>query len=194
MTLSIEQNSFIRELITTGDEVLVCRRIGIDPVLILDWEREYPIFKLKYNQAVKKYLSNIENAVARGSLNSLNGVLKYGERTVTNCRTQKQALGFEGEIIELETVKVTQKVIRNVAWAVKEGIRIYLLKRLEDSVSAAITTLVNENIIPESIKDQILSIIEASDNQVQAIFAGDLKNVEISESALAEIQSLLLGN
>ena len=194
MTLSIEQNSFIRELITTGDEVLVCRRLGIDPVLILDWEREYPIFKMKYNQAVKKYLSNIENNIARGSLNSLNGVLKYGERTVTNTRTQKQALGFEGGIVQLETVKVSQKVIRNVAWAVKEGIRIYLLKRLEDSVSAAITTLVNENLLPSEIKDQILSILEASDQKVQAIFAGDLKNVEISESALAEIQNLLLGN
>ena len=194
MTLSIEQNSFIRELITTGDEVLVCRRIGLDPLLLLDWEMENPIFKLKNRQAVKKHLSNIENNIARGSLNSLNGVLKYGERTVTNTRTQKQALGFEGEIVQLETVKVSQKVIRNVAWAVKEGIRIYLLKRLEDSVSAAITTLVNENLLPSEIKDQILSIIEDSDQKVQAIFAGDLKNVEISESALAEIQNLLLGN
>ena len=194
MTLSIEQNSFIRELITTGDEVLVCRRLGIDPVLVLDWEREYPIFKMKYNQAVKKYLSNIENNIARGSLNSLNGVLKYGERTVTNTRTQKQALGFEGEIIELETTKVSQKVIRNVSWAIREGLKIYLLQRLENSVSAAITTLINENLLPSEIKDQILSIIEDSDQQVQEIFAGDSRKVEISASALAEIQSLLLGN
>ena len=194
MTLSIEQNSFIRELIIIGDEVLVCRRLGIDPVLILDWEREYPIFKMKYNQAVKKYLSNIENNIARGSLNSLNGVLKYGERTVTNTRTQKQALGFEGEIIELETTKVSQKVIRNVSWAIREGLKIYLLQRLENSVSAAITTLINENLLPSEIKDQILSIIEDSDQKVQEIFAGDSRKVEISASALAEIQSLLLGN
>ena len=194
MTLSIEQNSFIRELITTGDEVLVCRRLGIDPVLVLDWDNEYPIFKLKYKQAVKKYLSNIENNIARGSLNSLNGVLKYGERTVTNTRTQKQALGFEGEIIELETTKVSQKVIRNVSWAIREGIKIYLLQRLENSVSAAITTLINENLLPSEIKDQILSIIEDSDQKVQEIFAGDSRKVEISASALAEIQSLLLGN
>ena len=194
MVLSIQQESFIRELIIIGDEVLVCRRIGLDPLLLLDWEMENPIFKLKNRQAVKKHLSNIENNISRGSLNSLNGVLKYGERTVTNTRTQKQALGFEGGIVQLETVKVSQKVIRNVAWAVKEGIRIYLLKRLEDSVSAAITTLVNENLLPSEIKDQILSIIEDSDQKVQEIFAGDLKNVEISESALAEIQNLLLGN
>ena len=193
MMLSIQQESFIRELITIGDEVLVCRRIGLDPLLLLDWEMENPIFKLKNRQALKKHLSNIENNIARGSLNSLNGVLKYGERTVTNTRTQKQALGFEGEIVQLETVKISQKVIRNVSWAIREGLKLYLLQRLESSVSAAITTLINENIIAPEIKDQILSIIEASDNQVQKIFSGDLNRVDISESALAEIQSLLLG-
>lgn len=193
MQISIEMESFLREFLVIGDEVLVCRRLNLDPLILLDWTQENTTFKIKKKQAEKYFLASMERNIARESLTNLFSVIKFGERVVTNTTQNREVVDAEGNIHELVTTKVTQKINRNCAWAIRQGISLYLLKRLEDSVSRSIATLIDEGIVPENIKDQILAVLETTDTQVQEIFSGNVQNVEIDEQMLAEIQNQLLG-
>ena len=192
--LSNQQEQFLREYITIGDEVTVCRRLGLDTLQMLDWVHTNSLFKVKKRQAEKYFLSNLEKNITRDSLSSLQAVLRYGERVVTNTRQTKGIEDDEGNVHEMITTKVVQKVSRNVSWAIRQGIQLYMLRKIEENVSSAIATLMDENIIPEQIKEQILAVLETTDSQVQEIFAGNIQNIEIDERMLAEIQSQLLGN
>jgi len=190
--LSEKQFAFLNELAVIGDEMLVCKRQSIDPLLLLDWE-EIPDFKFAKRQTFKRFLSTIENNISRSALNALHEILQHGDRHVVNTRVNREVFDLEGNLHRLSTHTVTQKTNRNPSWAIKEGLKLHLLKRLEDSISQSLSTLIDHNVIPENLKDQILQVLDKNDEQIQNIFSGTVADIQIDEQMLAEIQATLLG-
>ena len=192
MTLLQSQENFLNELAVIGDERLVCKRQSIDPLLLLDWE-EIPDFKFAKRQTFKRFLSTIENSISRSALNALHEILRHGDRHVVNTRTNREVFDLEGNLHRLSTHTVTQKTNPRPAWAIKEGLKLNLLKRLEDNISQSLSTLIDNNVIPENLKDQILQVLDKNDEQIQNIFSGTVADIQIDEQMLAEIQATLLG-
>jgi len=193
MEISINQQAFINQLMMVGDEKIACKKLGLDSSLVLQWLIENDDFKIKSKQAIKHYLSTVENAITRASLNALYEALQHGERVVTNTRTTREALDLEGNIQTLNTRVVKQQTNSRPAWAVKQGIQIHMLKRLEESISNSLATLINEGVIGEDISDRILAVLDKNDEQVKLIFSGNAQSVKITQEQLAEVQAMLLG-
>jgi len=190
--LSEQQLNFLNQLAVIGSESIVCNRLGLNQLEILDWE-ENPFFKIKKRQSLRSSLSTLENSIARQSLSVLSDVLKHGTRTVTNTRTHREVIDQEGNLQTLNTRTVKQQTNSRPSWAVKAGIQIHLIKRLEENINNSISVLIDEGIIGEEIRDRILSVLENTDVQVQDIFSGNVNSVAITETMLAEIQQTLLG-
>ena len=192
MEFSVNQEAFLRELVTTGDEAAACKKLGLKRLLTLDWEEDHD-FKLKKKRCEKQHLENLEHNISRAALNALHEVLKHGDRTITNNRTNREVFDLEGNLHRLETRTLTQRTNPRPSWAIKQGIRLYTLQRLEENLSNSLSTLIDEGIIGEDIKDRILEVLDKNDEQIRNIFSGNVHNVEIDEDALARIQAMLLG-
>jgi len=194
MSVSTQKKVFLDELITVGDENICCKSLGLDLSLILEWTRKDDAFRLKKKQVLEYYSEGIANRISIASLNALHEVLKHGDRTVTNSTINKEVFDLEGNLHRLETKTVTQKTNPRPAWAIKQGIQLHLLQRLEDSISRSLSTLIENNVIPENLREQILQVLDKNDEQIQNIFSGTVSKIQITEEMLAEIQAKLLGS
>lgn len=189
--LSLLQESFVKTFIVTPDEALVCQRLNLDPLLLLDWG-ENKEFARKMKQAERLVIGRIERDVSIQSVKNLQNVLKYGEKITTSSTTNRETLDFDGQTRTLESKKVSQKINKSPAWAIREGLRILMLRKLEDNISNNLQALIDEGLVPESIKDQILNIIEDCDGRIQEVFGGNISNLDITEELLAEVQQMII--
>jgi hypothetical protein len=192
MYLSNIQESFIRELMAVGDDRLVAKRLNLDPLILLDWESENNLFRARKKQAEASYLRRLERDISRESLSSLHNALKFGEKITSSSTQTRQVLDMEGGIHELVTSKVTQKINKSPSWAVQQGIKLYMLQKVEESVSRSLKTLAEEGMLPEEVRDQILAVLDSVDSQINEIFAGNMKGLEVTEDLLSEVQSMIV--
>ena len=193
MTVTNQKKVFLDELLALGDENQTCKSLGLDLALVLEWTRKDDAFRLKKKQVLEYYSEHLAARIAVAALNSLHEVLIRGDRQISNSTTNKEVFDLEGNLQFLVTNTTTEKTNKNPAWAVKQGIQIHLLQRLEDSISRSLTHLIENNVIPEDLREQIVSVLDKTDEQIQNIFSGNVKKANISEAMLAEIQSQLLG-
>lgn len=193
MTFTNQQKVFLDELITNGDENQCCKSLGFDASLILEWDEDKD-FKSRKKQALDHYSVNIATRISVATLNSLYEVLRNGDMVTTHTTVNKQILDLEGNIQRLQNKTVSSKSNKNPPWAVKAGLQLVLIQRLEDSISHSLTNLINNNIIPEDLREQILQVLDKNDEMVQAIFNGNIQKVQITEQMLSEIQATLLGS
>ena len=189
--LTLLQESFIQTFIATPDEALVCQRLNLDALTLLDWS-DNKEFQRKMKQAEKLIIGRIERDVAIQGIKNLQNVLKFGEKITTSTSSKKDALDMEGNIQELSTQKITQKINKSPSWAIREALKILMIRKMEDNISNNLQSLIDQGLVPESIKDQILSIIEDCDTKVQGVLGGSVQSVEISEQLLSEVQNLIV--
>ena len=193
MTFTNQQKVFLDELITNGDENQCCKSLGFDTSLILEWDADND-FRLRKKQVLDHYSENIATRISVATLNSLYEVLRNGDMVTTHTTTNKQILDLEGNIQRLQNKTVSSKSNKNPPWAVKAGMQLVMIQKLEASISHSLTNLINNQIIPEDLREQILQVLDKNDEMVQNIFSGNIQKVAISEAMLAEIQATLLGS
>ena len=193
MTFTNQQKVFLDELITNGDENQCCKSLGFDTSLILEWDADND-FRLKKKQVLDHYSENIATRISVATLNSLYEVLRNGDMVTTNSTTNKQILDLEGNIQRLQNKTVSSKSNKNPPWAVKAGMQLVMIQKLEASISHSLTNLINNNVIPEDLREQILQVLDKNDEMVQNIFSGNVKKTNITEEMLSAIQAQLLGN
>lgn len=193
MTFTNQQKVFLDELITNGDENQCCKSLGFDTSLILEWDADND-FRLKKKQVLDHYSENIATRISVATLNSLYEVLRNGDMVTTHSTTNKQILDLEGNIQRLQNKTVTSKSNKNPPWAVKAGMQLVMIQKLEASISHSLSNLINNNVISEDLREQILQVLDKNDEMVQNIFSGNIKKVTITEEMLSEIQATLLGS
>ena len=192
--IATQKKLFLDELITVGDESQTCKNLGFDSSLILEWTQIDDSFRLKKKRVLEYYSQHLADRISVAALNSLYEVLKNGDRVITHSTTNKEVLDLEGNLQQLQNKTVTSKTNKNAPWAVKAGMQIVLIQRLEANISHSLTNLVNNNVLPENLKEQILQVLDKNDALVQTIFQNNSQQVTINEQMLAEIQATLLGN
>jgi len=195
MAISItnQKKLFLDELISVGEESQCCKNLGLDASLVMDWDQKDDAFRLRKKHVLEYYTERLANRISIAALKALNISLQEGDRTVTNSNTTKQVLDLEGNLQQLNIQKTTENHNPRPAWAVKQGVQIHVMKRLEENISHSLATLIKENVIPEDLRDQIVSVLDKSDEEIQAIFSGNVKKTVITEEMLSLIQSQLLG-
>jgi|GEM_PF-2872456 len=195
MSISItnQKKLFLDELISVGDENQTCKTLGLDSSLIMDWDQKDDAFRLRKKRVLEYYTERLANRISIAALKALNLSLQEGDRTVTNSTTDKQVLDLEGNLQQLRIEKTTENHNPRPAWAVKQGVQIHIMKRLEENISHSLATLISNNVIPEDLRDQIVSVLDKTDEEIQAIFSGNVKKTVITEEMLSLIQSQLLG-
>ena len=192
--IATQKKLFLDELITVGDESQTCKNLGFDSSLILEWTQLDDSFRLKKKRVLEYYSQHLADRISVAALNSLYEVLKNGDRVITHTTQNKEILDLEGNLQQLQNKTVSSKTNKNPPWAVKAGMQLVMIQRLEDSISHSLTNLVSNNILPENLKEQILQVLDKNDEMVQAIFNGNLQKVQITDQMLSEIQATLLGS
>ena len=192
--IATQKKLFLDELITIGDESQTCKNLGFDSSLILEWTQLDDSFRLKKKRVMEYYSEHLASRISVAALNALHEVLKNGDRVITHSTTNKEILDLEGNLQQLQNKTVTSKTNKNAPWAVKAGMQIVLIQRLEASISHSLTNLIDNNVLPENLKEQILQVLDKNDALVQTIFQNNIQQVTINEQMLAEIQATLLGN
>ena len=195
MAISItnQKKLFLDELISVGCESQCCKNLGLDASLVMDWDQKDDAFKQRKKHVLEYFTERLANRISIAALKALNISLQEGDRTVTNSNTTKQVLDLEGNLQQLRIEKTTENHNPRPAWAVKQGVQIHIMKRLEDNISHSLANLIKENVIPEELRDQIVSVLDKTDEEIQALFSGNVKKTVITEEMLALIQSQLLG-
>ena len=195
MAISItnQKKLFLDELISVGCESQCCKNLGLDASLVMDWDQKDDAFKQRKKHVLEYFTERLANRISIAALKALNISLQEGDRTVTNSNTTKQVLDLEGNLQQLRIEKTTENHNPRPAWAVKQGIQIHIMKRLEENISHSLANLIKENVIPEELRDQIVSVLDKTDEEIQALFSGNVKKTVITEEMLALIQSQLLG-
>ena len=194
MSIATNKKLFLDELISIGDESLCCTRLGLDASTVMDWDQKDDAFRLRKKHVLEYYTERLANRISIAALKALNVSLQEGDRTVTNSNTTKQVLDLEGNLQQLRIEKTTENHNPRPAWAVKQGVQIHIMKRLEENISHSLATLIKEQIIPEDLRDQIVSVLDKSEEEIQALFSGNVKKTVITAEMLALIQSQLLGS
>lgn len=194
MTLSNQKKVFLDELIVVGDENQTCKTLGLDLALILKWSQKDDAFRLKKKRVLEYYSEHLATRISVAALKALHEVLQNGDRQISNSTTNKEILDLEGNLQQLQINTTTEKHNPRPAWAVKSGIQIHMLRKLEESISHSLATLIKENVIPEDLRDQIVSVLDKTDEEIQNLFSGNVKKVNITQEMLAAIQSQLLGS
>ena len=194
MTVATQKKVFLDELITVGDENQTCKTLGIDLSLILEWSQKDDAFRLKKKRVLEYYSEHLATRISVAALKALHEALQNGDRTVTNSTTNKEILDLEGNLQQLHINTTTEKHNPRPAWAVRSGIQIHLLKRLDESISNSLAILISNNVIPEDLRDQIVSVLDRSDEEIQNLFSGNVKKTIITQEMLAAIQAQLLGS
>jgi len=194
MTVATQKKVFLDELITVGDENQTCKTLGIDLSLILEWSQKDDAFRLKKKRVLEYYSEHIATRISVAALKALHEALQNGDRTVTNSTTNKEILDLEGNLQQLHINTTTEKHNPRPAWAVRSGIQIHLLKRLDESISNSLAILISNNVIPEDLRDQIVSVLDKTDEEIQNLFSGNVKQTIITQEMLAAIQAQLLGS
>ena len=193
MPFSNQQKVFLDELITIGDENQCCKTLGLDASLILEWDEDKD-FRLKKKRVLEHYSENISTRIAVAALSSLYEVLQNGDLVTTHSTTNKQILDLEGNIQRLQNKTVSSKSNKNPPWAVKAGMQLVMIQKLEASISHSLTNLIDNNIISADLREQILQVLDKNDEMVQSIFSGTVSKTIITEEMLASIQATLLGS
>lgn len=191
--VTFEMESFLRELLTLGDDFLTCKRLGVDTLTLIEWESQ-PGFRSKKKSVEAAYLRKLEKEVARDSLKAIHNAIKFGEKTVTTANSTRQALDAEGDVVELTDSKLTTKISKYPSWAIREGIKLYMLQKIEDSIANQFRGLAENGMLPEDMRDHILMILESKDAEIQNIVQGNIKSAEITEELLAEVQAMVIGS
>ena len=194
MTVATQKKVFLDELITVGDENQTCKTLGIDLSLILEWSQKDDAFRLKKKRVLEYYSEHLATRISVAALKALHEALQNGDRTVTNSTTNKEILDLEGNLQQLHINTTTEKHNPRPAWAVRSGIQIHLLKRLDESISNSLAILISNNVIPEDLRDQIVSVLDKTDEEIQNLFSGNVKKTNITQEMLAAIQAQLLGS
>ena len=194
MTVATQKKVFLDELLSVGDENQTCKSLGLDLALILEWSQKDDAFRLKKKQVLEYYSENIVTRISVAALKALNEVLENGDLAVTHSTTNKQILDLEGNIQRLQNKTISSKRNEHPAWAVKAGVQLHMINKLENSISQSLSTLIENNVIPENLKEQILQVLDKNDEQIQNIFSGNVKKTNITEEMLSAIQAQLLGN
>ena len=193
ISITNQKKLFLDELISVGCESQCCKNLGLDASLVMDWDQKDDAFRLKKLHVLEYFTERLANRISIAALKALNVSLQEGDRTVINSQTTKEILDLEGNLQQLRIEKTTENHNPRPAWAVKQGVQIHIMKRLEENISHSLTTLIKENVIPEDLRDQIVSVLDKTDEEIQAIFSGNVKKTIITEEMLALIQSQLLG-
>jgi len=185
---------FLDELIVVGDENQTAKELGYDISLILEWARTDDAFRLRKKQVLEHYSKTLATRISVAALNGLYEVLKHGDRSTTNSTTIREVFDLEGNLCQLTNETQATKTNKNPSWAIKQGVQLHILEKLESSISRSLSNLIENNVIPENLREQILQVIDSNDLMIQNIFSGNIKQVQISEAMLAEIQATLLGS
>jgi len=194
MTSATQKKVFLDELITVGDENACCKSLGLDLALILEWSQKDDAFRLKKKRVLEYYSEHLSTRISVAALKALHEVLENGDRVTTHSTVNKEILDLEGNIQQLQNKTVSSKTNQHPAWAVKAGVQLHMIKKLEDSISHSLTTLIDQNIIPENLKEQIVSVLDKNDSMIQSLFNDTVAKTIITEQMLAEIQATLLGS
>ena len=192
--IAIQKKLYLDELITVGDESQTCKNLGLDASLILEWSQLDDSFRLKKKKVLEYFSEHLASRISVAALSALYEVLRNGDRIITHTTQNKEILDLEGNLQQLQNKTVSSKTNKNPPWAVKAGMQLVMIQRLEDSISHSLTNLVSNNILPENLKEQILQVLDKNDEMVQAIFNGNLQKVQITDQMLSEIQATLLGS
>ena len=192
--IEIQKKLFLDELISVGEEAQCCKNLGLDSSLVMDWDQKDDTFRHRKKHVLEYFTERLANRISIAALKALNIALQDGDRVTTNSNTTKQVLDLEGNLQQLNIQKTTENHNPRPAWAVKQGVQIHIMKRLEENISHSLATLIKEQIIPEDLRDQIVSVLDKSEEEIQALFSGNVKNkTVITAEMLALIQSQLLG-
>ena len=194
MSIATNKKLFLDELISVGDEAQTCKNLGFDSSLIMDWDQKDDAFRLRKKHVLEYFTERLADRISIAALKALNIALQDGDRTVINSTTDKQVLDLEGNLQQLRIEKTTENHNPRPALAVKQGVQIHIMKRLEENISHSLATLIKEQIIPEDLRDQIVSVLDKSEEEIQALFSGNVKKTVITAEMLALIQSQLLGS
>jgi len=194
MSIATNKKLFLDELISVGDENQTCKSLGFDASLILEWTQKDSAFRLRKKQVLEYYTEHLADRISIAALKALNISLQDGDRVTTNSTTNKEVLDLEGNLQQLRIQKTTENHNPRPAWAVKQGVQIHIMKRLEENISHSLATLISNNVIPEDLRDQIVSVLDKTDEEIQAIFSGNVKKTIITEEMLSLIQNQLLGS
>jgi len=194
ISITTQKKLFLDELITVGDENQTCKTLGLDLSLILDWDQKDNAFRLKKKRVLEYYSEHLATRISVAALKALHLALQDGDRVTTNSTTNKEVLDLEGNLQQLRIQKTTENHNPRPAWAVKQGVQIHIMKRLEENISHSLANLIKENILPADLRDQIISVLDKSDEEIQALFSGNVKKTIITEEMLSLIQSQLLGS
>ena len=192
--IATQKKLYLDELISVGDENQTCKNLGLDSSLVMDWDQKDDTFRHRKKHVLEYFTERLANRISIAALKALNIALQDGDRVTTNSNTTKQVLDLEGNLQQLNIQKTTENHNPRPAWAVKQGLQIHIMKRLEENISHSLATLIKEQIIPEDLRDQIISVLDKSEEEIQALFSGNVKNkTVITAEMLALIQSQLLG-
>ena len=194
MTVATQKKVFLDELIVVGDENQTAKELGLDISLILEWSQKDDAFRLKKKQVLAYHSETLATRISVAALNGLYEVLKHGDRSITNSTTIREVFDLEGNLCQLTNETQATKTNKNPSWAIKQGIQLHILEKLESSIAHSLTNLINNNVIPENLREQILQVLDKNDEMVQNIFSGNVKKTNITEEMLGEIQATLLGN
>ena len=194
-TVANQKKVFLDELIVVGDENQTCKELGLDLSQVLEWTQKDDVFRLRIKQVLEHYSKTLATRISVAALNGLYEVLKHGDLSTTNSTTIREVFDLEGNLCQLTNETQATKTNKNPSWAIKQGIQLHILEKLESSISRSLTNLIENNVIPEKLREQILQVIDSNDAMIQNIFGrGSAKEVQISETMLAEIQNILLGS
>ena len=194
MSIATNKKLFLDELISVGDENQTCKSLGFDASLILEWTQKDDAFRLKKKRVLEYYSEHLATRISVAALKALHLALQEGDRIVMNSQTTKEILDLEGNLQQLQINTTTEKHNPRPAWAVRSGIQIHLLKRLDESISHSLAILISNNVIPEDLRDQIVSVLDKTDEEIQNLFSGNVKKTNITQEMLAAIQAQLLGS
>ena len=194
MTVATQKKVFLDELIVVGDENQTAKELGLDISLILEWTQKDDAFRLRKKQVLAYYSETLATRISVAALNGLYEVLKHGDRSITNSTTIREVFDLEGNLVQLTNETQATKTNKNPSWAIKQGIQLHILEKLESSIAHSLTNLINNNVISENLREQILQVLDKNDEMVQNIFSGNVKKTNITEEMLSAIQAQLLGN
>lgn len=204
--LSNQQNLFINMLADLGDRDLAMNRMGIDVPMFIGWLKDFE-FKSSVAETEKYYQENLRVKIEQSALKSLDFVLRNGSTVVTVTNTTEDVYGSEWIDVDdigkpiyatrkvgiKTSTKEQKKREKIVPWAVKEGIKLLLIRKAENDILNSIQQLSSQGLLPQDSESIVSGYMEEFRNKISNVLKGDYEKVEITEEMLSAIQQAVIG-
>jgi DNA primase large subunit len=203
--LSNQQKLFLDQLSDLGDRDLAINRSGIDIPTFIQWLKVFD-FKLAVEETEKYYQENLRVKIEQSALKSLDFILRNGSTVVTHTKTIDEVYGqvpigetdrgvpiYESQKVGTKVKQVEQKKReRIVPWAVKEGIKLLLIRKAENDILNSIQQLSAQGLLPQQSEQVISGYMQEFRERVSQVLSGDYEKLEITDEILAQIQQAVI--